>query len=248
MDKKIERRYVPMDLRAAEDDEDTKITGYAAVFDKESEPLFFGMKERVRQGAFSESIERDDIRALWNHNPNYVLGRNKSGTLSLEEDDEGLYVEIDPPDTQWARDAVASIERGDVDQMSIGFQIINEERERGEDDEVTYILTEVKLFDVSPVTFPAYPDTSVGVRDALTQAGIDYEGLAVVVTRAQRGMELTDSDRDMIAASIEVLKSLDARGRETDSDSSGSEGQELDFEIERRKRQLIMLELENKED
>jgi hypothetical protein len=141
------------------------IEGHAAVFNQWSETLggFFPYKERVLPGAFKDSIEKDDIRALFNHNPDYVLGRNKSGTLHLEEDEKGLKVVIHPPDTQWARDLLVSIDRGDITQMSFGF-IVESDRWGLEDGMDVRELQKVKLFDVSPVTYPAYPQTDVGVR------------------------------------------------------------------------------------
>jgi hypothetical protein len=141
------------------------IEGHAAVFNQWSETLggFFPYKERVLPGAFKDSIEKDDIRALFNHNPDYVLGRNKSGTLELKEDEKGLKVTIHPPDTQWARDLLVSIDRGDITQMSFGF-IVESDRWGLEDGMDVRELQKVKLFDVSPVTYPAYPQTDVGVR------------------------------------------------------------------------------------
>ena len=144
------------------------IEGHAAVFDSLSQDIgiVFPFKEKIRAGAFKTSVERDDIRALWNHDANYVLGRNRAGTLELTETDKGLKVRIFPPDTTWAKDLTESIKRGDVSQMSFGFIVENEtwSVENGED---IRMLEKVKLYDVSPVTFPAYLDTDVGVRSAL---------------------------------------------------------------------------------
>lgn len=106
---------------------------------------------------------------MWQHNTDFVLGRTKSGTLKLWEDDHGLAFEILPPNTQFARDALASIQRGDVDQMSFGFETM---RDRwGEDDAggIVRDLIEVELLDVSPATFPAYPQTSVAVRSKASE-------------------------------------------------------------------------------
>ncbi|UKI51849.1 MAG: HK97 family phage prohead protease [Clostridium sp.] len=141
------------------------IEGHAAVFDSWSETLggIFPFKEKVRKGAFAESIGRDDIRALFNHDPNYVLGRNRAGTLELVEDDVGLRVRITPPDTSWARDITTSIRRGDISQMSIGF-VVEDDEWSSQDGIDTRELKKVRLFDVSPVTFPAYTATDVGVR------------------------------------------------------------------------------------
>ena len=153
------------EIRINESDGGTCIEGHAAVFDSWSETLggTFPFKEKVRKGAFAESIGRDDIRALFNHDPNYVLGRNRAGTLELVEDDVGLRVRITPPDTSWARDITTSIRRGDISQMSIGF-VVEDDEWSSKDGIDTRELKKVRLFDVSPVTFPAYTATDVGVR------------------------------------------------------------------------------------
>jgi len=144
------------------------IEGHAAVFDSLSQELgfLFPFKERINKGAFKGTIEADDIRSLWNHDPNYVLGRNRAGTLELKETSKGLKVRIFPPDTQWAKDLTQSISRGDVSQMSFGFTV-EKESWGVEDGQDIRTLERVKLYDVSPVTFPAYLETDVGVRSAL---------------------------------------------------------------------------------
>ena len=162
----MEIRTLPLEeLRINNLEEKRYIEGHAAVFDSWSETLggIFPFKEKVRKGAFSQTIEKDDIRALFNHDPNYVLGRNKAGTLELKEDETGLYVRIIPPDTQAARDLITSIERGDINQMSFGFMVEEEKWDTVDGVDVRE-LRRVRLFDVSPVTFPAYPSTDVGVR------------------------------------------------------------------------------------
>jgi HK97 family phage prohead protease len=163
MEKEV--RMLPMTELRIDDDASGVIEGHAAVFDSWSETLggMFPFKERVAKGAFKESIKHDDIRALFNHDPNYVLGRNKAGTLELLEDEVGLKVKITPPDTSWAKDIVTSIRRGDITQMSIGF-IVEKDKWSTEDGIDTREIRKVKLFDVSPVTFPAYTQTDVGVR------------------------------------------------------------------------------------
>lgn len=138
------------------------IRGYAAVFDKMSEDLG-GFREKISKGAFVETIKSADVRALWNHDPNYPLGRNGAGTLRLSEDSKGLLIEIDPPETTYANDLMISMRRGDVSQMSFGFFVRDEEWGKVDGENVR-TLRKVELFDVSPVTFPAYPDTSVAVR------------------------------------------------------------------------------------
>jgi len=159
----VERRYGPAEMRV---DQEGTIEGYAAVFNQPSEDLG-GFTEYIRAGAFSKTIKEADVRALFNHDPNYVLGRNKAGTLDLAEDDHGLHFRVRPPETQWAQDLLQTVRRGDVNQASFAFQtvrdkwtILEDEEEKKRERE----LIEVKLFDVSPVTYPAYPQTKVGAR------------------------------------------------------------------------------------
>ncbi len=139
--------------------------GHAAVFGQLSEDLG-GFREQIAAGAFADAIKTDDVRALWNHNPDFVLGRNRAGTLSLSEDARGLAIEIDPPDTQWARDLLVSMQRGDVTQMSFGFSVRPNGQNWAKDDEgrVVRTLTKVRLYDVSPVTYPAYQQTDIAAR------------------------------------------------------------------------------------
>ncbi|WP_254513885.1 HK97 family phage prohead protease [Anatilimnocola floriformis] len=143
------------------------IVGYAVVWDSVSEVIHERGKvfrEVVRKGAFTKSLPHADIMALYDHNTGLLpLGRNKSGTLRLVEDDIGLRVEIDPPDTQQARDIVVSLRRGDLDKMSFGFCVVVDEFRQEGDEQVREII-EADIFDASIVCFPAYADTSVGLR------------------------------------------------------------------------------------
>lgn len=162
------------ELRASDDDDGSgKISGYAALFSVESDDLFFG-SETIKPGAFTKTLKEADVRALWNHDSNFVLGRNTAGTLELREDSKGLFTEIAPPDTHWANDLKESIRRRDVTQMSFGFRTIRDEWHSKDDKTERHIL-EVELFDVSPVTFPAYPDTEVAVRSLLRHEGANNE-------------------------------------------------------------------------
>lgn len=158
------RRFPLKELRVEEPQGSPRIAGHAAVFDVLSEEMW-GFREIVRKGAFATSLREDDIRSLWNHDPNFVLGRNKSGTLALEEDKVGLAIAISPPDTVISRHFLEGIRRGDVDQMSFGFMVrMNGEKWADTTDGVVRELLNVRLFDVSPVTFPAYPQTTITVR------------------------------------------------------------------------------------
>lgn len=151
-----------------------QIVGYASVFDTPAEinGLFGSFTEIFRQGAFARTIVTDDIRALFNHNEDHVLGRSAPGqerrsTLSLSEDRHGLRMEITPPDTQLGRDVVEMVRRGDVTGASIGFTATPKGQRWTTDangDPVQREVLEAKLYDVSPVTFPAYAETEVSSR------------------------------------------------------------------------------------
>lgn len=160
----IERRFYQIELRAVGDSpkDPRRIIGHFAVFNVETDMYWF--REKIAPGAFAKSIQGDDIRALWNHDPNYILGRNLAKTLTLTEDSKGLLADILPPDTQFSRDLQVSIDRGDVSQGSFGFEVIKESWEFRDKELDLRTLEEVKLWDVSPVTFPAYQNTDVALR------------------------------------------------------------------------------------
>lgn len=174
--------------------------GHAAVFNQKSLPMF-GFQEQVMAGAFKKTIRESDIRALWNHNPDRVLGRNKSGTLELDEDKKGLAVKITPPETQWANDLRESIRRKDVSQMSFGFRTIKDSWHM-EDGIPTRNLEEVRLFDVSPVTYPAYPTTDISVRGLAFAAAQISESkdskLFKAMLRLQAGDELRADEMTLL--------------------------------------------------
>jgi len=166
---KHETRSIKLDsaelrVARAEDGTPTGLTGLAAVFNSETE-LFPGLCERIAPGAFSSSLKRpDDVRVLFNHDRNMVLGRTKAGTAELAQDDDGLQFSVDLPNTQTGRDVAESIERGDVDGCSFAFTVKADSWEQRDDGTELRTIEDVVLFDVGPVTFPAYADTTVAVR------------------------------------------------------------------------------------
>lgn len=138
------------------------IEGYFALYEQETE-LFPGVYEIITKGAFDNTLQ-NDVRALWNHNTQYVLGRNKSGTLDIKADDKGLYGVVTLPNTQYAKDLHTLIDRGDVDQCSFGFNILDEDLEELADGGFRWRIKEIDLHEISVVTFPAYENTSVQAR------------------------------------------------------------------------------------
>lgn len=158
-------RSVMTQFETREDDGEKRISGYFAVFNSNYE-IYPGMSESIAPGAFSKSLG-NDIRALTNHDTTLVLGRNTAGTLELKEDSHGLWadVRINPNDSD-AMNTYERVKRGDVDQCSIGFNILDEETEFREDGSVHWTIKEVELFEVSVCTFPAYKETNISAREA----------------------------------------------------------------------------------
>ncbi|MCM3735596.1 HK97 family phage prohead protease [Bacillus cytotoxicus] len=152
-----------LQTRDATDTESNMISGYAAVFNS---PTSIGdwFTETIAPGAFSRAIsENNDIRALFNHDWNNVLGRTKSGTLRLFEDERGLKFEVDLPNTSVAHDLVESMRRGDINQCSFGFRATEEIWDYNVEPALRTIQ-EVELYEVSVVSIPAYEDTEVSLR------------------------------------------------------------------------------------
>jgi len=204
---KKEVRFIKVqELRVKKTDDKTTLSGYAAVFNSLSENLG-GFREKIDPGAFANALKKSDCRALFNHDSNFVLGRQSAKTLRLKEDDKGLFMECDLPDTQFARDLTVSIERGDINQQSFGFIVkIDSWEEDRDTGKTTRTLIEIdELMDVSPVTFPAYPDTDVAKRsleeyrtsenrgDNDTENSIDseyleYEEVLLSTIKTERGL------------------------------------------------------------
>lgn len=168
-----ERRSIsePVRLETREDSRPV-IQGYAALFDVET--VIYGMfRESIAPGAFRRSIQTGErVVSLFNHDSNYVLGSTSSGTMKVREDEKGLWIEVEPPDTQVGRDVTEYIRRGDVQGQSFMFSIDKQEWTFAQDEREMDLrrITEVTLFEAGPVLFPAYPDTSVGLRSNAEEA------------------------------------------------------------------------------
>lgn len=171
--KDIERRggHLGVERRAA--DEKRTLSGYAAVFNSDTSIGDYFV-ERIAPGAFKDTIG-GDIRALVDHDWGRIVGRTKSGTLRLVEDERGLRVEFDVPNTTDGNDLWELVERGDISGMSFGFRVTKQEWDESGDVPVRTIRA-VELFEVSAVAFPAYDDTSIGKRD-LEAARAEANGL-----------------------------------------------------------------------
>ena len=239
MAKKIERRtYTVRDVEARADGDGMRLSGYAAVFNDSSLPLPF--KESIAPGAFRKTLsETPDVRLLINHE-GLPLARTKNGTLTLEEDERGLRFDADLADTQEGRDIYELVKRGDVDQMSFAFRVI---RQKWNDDRSRRVLTEVSLADgdVSVVTYPAYPTTTVEAREHIKEAikamkeGREVTGESLIVVQAildkiDESYEYLEEGKTMLEQLLgimpedvveEVSRAVDVVGDFVEWDSSG---------------------------
>jgi len=183
MDKTEKRTFassVGIDVEKREEGEVNKIVG-TILYGVPSKELDW-FTEIIMPGAFDDVL-KDDIRALFNHNPDLILGRTKSGTMKIQLTEKGLGFEIFYPDTSCARDLVESIRRGDIDAVSFAFRTKDVEWIDNEDGTSTRkILKFSMLQDISPVTYPAYPDMYIDLRG-------EYEA-------SKQARKLSDDDPD----------------------------------------------------
>ncbi|GAJ91030.1 HK97 family phage prohead protease [Rhizobium rhizogenes] len=157
----IEKRTSGLGVEVRADSEKRTLVGYAAKFDRLASIGGY-FDEKIASGAFTDAI-KGDIRALVDHDPGRVIGRTKSGTLRLAEDGVGLRVEIDVPDTTDGNDLWVLVERGDISGMSFGFRVTKETWDETGDTPIRTI-EKLELHEVSAVAWPAYEDTTIGLR------------------------------------------------------------------------------------
>ena len=177
----IERRTATEGVELREEGDTLTAVGYAATFNRLSSNLG-GFVERVATGTFASTLKQADVRALYNHEPDHLLGRSTTGTLRMVEDDHGLRYEIDLPDTTLGRDVAELLRRGDISGSSFGFRTIGDEWSETDDGYPLRTLTEVALRDVGPVTFPAYTSTDASLRSLAEERTLD---LATLIQAAE---------------------------------------------------------------
>ena len=203
MDKEYRVSDVSVEKR---DDGIGAITGYAAVFNKDSEDM--GFIERIAPGAFKKAIKNSDVRALKNHDPNWIIGRS-GVNLELKEDKQGLFMRVTRPNpmTETWRSVAQDIEAGLITQQSFGFTVAKEEW----DDKFQRrtILEVDRLYDVSPVTYPAYPDTSVAMRSR--EKAMEFsDDSTVKVADGEKVFEFKNFEQfDRIAEKINEMRATD---------------------------------------
>lgn len=235
-------------------DEDAgTIEGYGAVYNSWSEPIA-GFRERFLPGSFSDSLASKsiDLRSLFNHDPNYVLGRRSAGTLEASEDDKGVYFRATPPDTGWARDLRVSVERRDITQASIQFRVASPKDEEWieEGKSLKREVSRAKLYELGPVTFPAYRATKVQAR-AGADSGLDNDAINIAIIKLTNGVELRDADIAVLQGYVDWLQAQlpSDRMRTTDASASPSgrlrtsDADQQDIEYEYLRRQLRLREL-----
>jgi HK97 family phage prohead protease len=206
---KIETRVFTNEFEVREDGDGMTLTGYAARFNEPSEPLPF--IERIKPGAFKRSINsRNDIKLLWNHNTDMVLGSTRAGTLTLKEDEIGLRVVASLPDTSYGRDAKVSIQRGDVTGFSFGFTV-PAGGDSWSSDGTERTLKSVRLMEVSTgVAFPAYPSTNGtaqvrGLDKVAERNNIDADALADALLKIEDGQTISKDEAEMVSRVISDL-------------------------------------------
>lgn len=207
MSKAMEVRSVPVEFRM---DEEGRIEGTGVPYSVWSEDLG-GFRERFLPGALGQSVVTDDVRCIFNHDSNYVLGRKSSGTLTLREDEAGLHYSATPPETQWARDLQVSIRRGDIRENSFGFWVDGRDGEEWEERDGMYWRTvkRARIRELGPQTFPAYPQSTVMVRsvgDVLAAATeiLAARAAAVEVEESETVEEPTGRHPSVLALETEM--------------------------------------------
>lgn len=217
-------RLASAEVREAKDDGSIPFIGHAAVFNSPAliEGWFEDWREQVLPGAFRKTISEADIRMLINHNPDMPLARNRAGTLRLEEDDVGLRTEADMAPTSYGRDIAISLERRDVSQMSIAFNVVKEEWD-WEAEPPLRSIQEVKLSDVSIVTYPAFVETDAALRSAaltnlMELAHLNSEARSRLL-RGLAGGTISGEIREALRAAGEALGGLARSGEPAASHS-----------------------------
>lgn len=209
--RQIERRTITvegLEVRTANEDGSIPFIGHGAVFNKRASIAGI-FEEQMSPGAFAKTIREADIRMLINHDPNLVLARTKSGTLRLSEDRKGLLTEADMSPTSYALDLAVSMQRGDVTQMSVMFAAVKDEWDESRKIPLRTV-TEARLYDVSPVTFPAYEGTDASLRSSMA-ALTKMLGVDELRVEDRDAILIQATDGDVAPELVPVLHTMQGR-------------------------------------
>ena len=235
MEKTLERRSAKLiEARADKDDIGPRIIGTAAVYDVACDPLM-GYEEYVKRGFFAPVLGKTDTVCNFNHDNNWVLGRTTSKvlangmhTLELEDGKDGLHFICYLPDTEHGRTVKSDIDRGDVQNCSFQFTIEKDEWSGTIDAPVRELILCDRLFDVSPVTFAAYPATWVDLRTVMTAGGVNMRALQDAYIRRQLNGGSEASDIKVISEAYDMLSRLLKAGGPAESPIDEAQARQVD--------------------
>lgn len=242
-----ERLRVTLDRRSIErradasDGDPIGFVGHAAVFNSPTwiGSRSWGYQEQLAEGAFAKTIGEADVRFLINHDPNLLLARSAPSrnvaTLRMAEDDTGLATDADMSPTTYARDLAINLDAGNIDQMSFAFEVVKETWEVLDDDSELRTIQEVKLWDVSVVTYPAYEDTDAALRAAAFQALCRS---AELDERAQRALLRSLTEGRDAEALNPVLRAAEALAEQTHEPPARTREPESDDQPQSGRREL----------
>jgi HK97 family phage prohead protease len=190
MAKELRNRSFPLEEVRINGGKRPRIEGFAAVYDSFSEDLFGGYRERIKPGAFTKTLkDGPEVKGLFNHNPDAILGSRKAGTLVLEERPKGLWMQIEPPETSTGKDVVELMKRGDLDECSFAFIPVKDRWSKDEAGDQIRDLLEVRLLDVSIVAYGAYKEPQAYLQRAILENdfALDLDNLIPAMMRARTG-------------------------------------------------------------
>jgi len=237
---KFETRTFSTDFEVREESDGMRFSGYAALFDSPSAPLPF--TERIAPGAFKRSLRsKNNVFMFYNHDSGQVLASTRAGTLKLEEDGRGLRVDAHLANTSTGRDVAELLKRGDLDAMSFGFSVPSG-GDNWNEDGTERTLNSVRLFEVSVVAMPAYPETSGtatvrGLDKIATRADVDADALADALVKLETGAEISESDKSLLSKVIDTLSPV----AEEETEETEDNGKAL-LELKKKKLALLMKE------
>jgi HK97 family phage prohead protease len=238
---KFETRTFSTDFEVREEPDGMRFSGYAALFDSPSAPLPF--TERIAPGAFKRSLRsKNNIFMFYNHDSGQVLASTRAGTMTLSEDGRGLKVDAQLANTNAGRDVAELLRRGDLDSMSFGFSVPSGGDSWNEDG-TERTLNSVRLFEVSVVAMPAYPETSGkalvrGIDKIALRADVDADALADALVKLETGEDISEDDKSLLS---KVIDTLSPSAEEEKTEETEDNGKAL-LELKKKKLALLMKE------